>query len=517
MPFYLDCKRNCVCLEGYNEGDEGSRNHLVRKEFNMKRALPIVIVAIVTGLMTLAVPRASAQSTTPSTSAVLVLPFSTASAPSEAWIGKAVQQDLLTDLTQGTTAQVIAPAGISPAADADEALKAARDKNASIVVYGQAQNTGKEVRLSGQVLDVATGKPITALKATGPTDDLFHLEDALAGQVFRALPANLLTATARQGMQAAQAQAAQQQGQANAPTWPNGPYTAPNLNPNSIYGNAQTEVQTVQPPVYAETVNPYDYYDTVPDTGYYSTYPAYSYGYPYWDDWWPGWGLGFFVSPGFGFHHHGDFDHHHGDFGHGDFGHNHFGSGFNTARSGSAFLGSSRFGSSGFRSATPRSTFGGFHSAIGGGFHSSAGAFHGGGFHGGASAADSTVVGVSMAAVDFMVAADFRAAVGTGKLDACKTQPSAPLRSPDSLRVRVRRQNRRVRRPAAAPMTIEQIEAADLNATLADLNEQIKEMTADDLQDGVHRSFTFHSVPVVTKRIWPTPSGMPREVPVHRN
>lgn len=372
----------------------------------MRHALPIVIAAIVAGLMMLSGPRVSAQATTPSTNTVLVLPFSSASDASQAWIGKAVQQDLLTDLTQGTTAQVIAPAGISPAADADEALKAGREKNASIVVYGQAQTTGKEVRLSGQMLDVATGKPIAALKATGPSDDLFHLEDALAGQVFTALPANLLTATARQGMQAAaqaRAQAAQQQGQPNESTWPNGPYTEPGVSPNSIYGNPQTEVQTVQPPVYDQTVSPYDYYDTIPDTGYYPYYPAYSYGYPYWDGWWPGWGLGFYVSPGFGFHHHdgdfdfhhhGDFDFHHGGFGHEGFGHNHFGnrtgSGFNTARNGSAFLGSSRFGSARAGSAIPRGTVGGFHGAVtggfhgrvGGGFHSAAGAFHGGGFHG---------------------------------------------------------------------------------------------------------------------------------------
>lgn len=349
----------------------------------MRRAPPIVIAAVVAGLMILSsAPRAFAQASNPSTNSVLVLPFSAASEPSQAWIGKAVQQDLLTDLTQGTTAQVIAPAGISPAADVDEALKAGRDKNASIVVYGQAQTTGKEVRLSGQVIDVATGKPIAALKATGPTDDLFHLEDALAGQVFTALPANLLTATARQGMQAAaqaRAQAAQQPAQANSSTWPNGPYTEPGLNSNSIYGTAPAEVQTVQPPAYDGSVYPYDSYDTIPDTGYYSDYPAYSYGYPYWYGWWPGWGLGFYVSPGFGFHHHDGF-------GRGGFGHNHFGSrfgsGFNTARSGSAFLGSSRFGTSGLRSVAPRSTFGGVRGAVGGGFHPAAGAFRGGGFRG---------------------------------------------------------------------------------------------------------------------------------------
>src|SRR5579864_2506867 len=41
------------------------------------------------------------------------------------------------------------------------------------------------------------------------------------------------------------------------------------------------------------------------------------------------------------------------------------------------------------------------------------------------------------------------------------------------------------------PMTTEQIEAIDFSATLSDLMEQMKGMSADELQDGVHRRFEY--------------------------
>lgn len=71
--------------------------------------------------------------------------------------------------------------------------------------------------------------------------------------------------------------------------------------------------------------------------------------------------------------------------------------------------------------------------------------------------------------------------------------------------------------PQLPPMTSDQIEAADLNATLADLNDQIQGMSADDLQDGVHRSFTYHLCPACQRKYLANPLGMPRKVLVHQN
>jgi hypothetical protein len=69
---------------------------------------------------------------------------------------------------------------------------AAREHDAAAVVFGQAQLMGKEIRLTGQVVDAATGKSFGSLKATGPVEDLFRLEDTLTRQAVEALPDTLL-------------------------------------------------------------------------------------------------------------------------------------------------------------------------------------------------------------------------------------------------------------------------------------------------------------------------------------
>jgi len=286
--------------------------------------------------------------TAPSEHSVLILPFSSTSGNSE-WMGRAVQQDLLTDLTQGSTGRVLAPSNIPPAADADAALKAGQNAGVSIVIYGQAQAAGKDVRLTGQVLDVATGKSLGQLKATGPSDDLFHLEDGLAGQVFGALPRTLLTAQALQSMQ-------QQQQAAGAA--PNQAAPMPRIvNGDSSSVASDTGVVPTAsgyaPPQYYSAGDYTSAVDSYPTNVYYNTYypsyyPSYGYSYPTWG-WWP-WSVGCVFSSNFGFCHNWS------PFARGRFfdgGSHHFNNGF---RNGSGFRGGQ---SPGFRSSGVREFAGG--------------------------------------------------------------------------------------------------------------------------------------------------------------
>lgn len=382
------------------------------------RRLPMLSAAVLVGLSGLGSPLLKGQAVPPDHSSILVLPFTAPSGGGDAWVGKAVQQDLLTDLTQGTTTRVSAPANATPAADSDEALKAGRDAGASIVVYGQAQNIGKTVRLSGQVLDLTTGKAIGALKATGPSDELFHLEDALAGQVFMSLPRTLLTGPTLQGVQSAAAN--QQQGQPAQPqqapgsAWPNGPYAPPTVNGNSIYGapQPQSAPPQPQPPYDAGTTYTNNYYQPAPvygDSGDY--YPTVADPYSYYGGLWPDFGLGFYVSPGWGYGYGGYGGYGHGRYGYGHGGHDGdlrggAGRGFNGGVANGSGVGRSgigSFSSGGFARSTlgsrstARGSVGGFRSSgfsggavrsggFGGGFHgggSHAGGFSGGGGHGG--------------------------------------------------------------------------------------------------------------------------------------
>lgn len=338
----------------------------------------------------------------------LILPFSAPVGANYQWVGKAVQQDLLTDLSQGTRMRVVAPADAPPAVDPEAARRTAGNLGVSIVVFGQVQTAGNETRLTGQVLDVATGKPLANLKATGPSDGLFHLEDALAGQTLAAVPQSLLTPQALQ----AQRQAAQQQAAPAATSQAPAQSGYAPQQPTSAYSPstgaaADSYVSVPQGYTYPAPAPAYSYYEPA-DYAY--PVPVYTYAYPGWDLW-PFWGFGFFGDFDFDRGHHHDFDRDHGfDRGHGFEGDHRFdrGGGFDRgqrfnggmARSGagnfaprgsagfhrggmmpsSAFRGGAmgRGGMGGFR---PSPSFGGARGGFRGGI--GGGGFSGGGFHGG--------------------------------------------------------------------------------------------------------------------------------------
>ena len=72
-------------------------------------------------------------------------------------------------------------------------MDAAKQAGAALVVYGQYQSIGGQMRITGQVLSASSGQPVGSISATGVVNDLFPLEDTVSGQVIRSLPANLLT------------------------------------------------------------------------------------------------------------------------------------------------------------------------------------------------------------------------------------------------------------------------------------------------------------------------------------
>ena len=130
--------------------------------------------------------------TTKTGGAILVFPFAIPAGATGQWIGRGAQEDLITDLTQATLAKIKAPPEPFPARDQAAALKQARDLDATIVIYGQAQVVDLNVRLTGQVVDVASERVLGAIKVTGPLNELFPLEDLLAREVFAALPQEML-------------------------------------------------------------------------------------------------------------------------------------------------------------------------------------------------------------------------------------------------------------------------------------------------------------------------------------
>jgi TolB-like protein len=267
------------------------------------RCLPFVLVF---ASMVSACGAAFAQA--PEKGSILVLPFLGQPGGGGDWMGRSIQQDLLADLTQGTAARILAPANLPAAADPAAALQSARSQVATWVVFGQVQVSGAEVRITGQVLDVTSGKPLGALKATGPTAALFHLEDATAGEVFVALPRTVLTPQTLAAMERAAAAQANQQ---NSTVGPGQTGTLQPAAPQAV----QPQGAPVVAPQYTQAAESaglvsyaaQPYYPAYPDDSHvypdlssiYGGYcPPYTFGYPE-CDLWPGCDTGLFIG-GFG-------------------------------------------------------------------------------------------------------------------------------------------------------------------------------------------------------------------------
>ncbi len=215
----------------------------------------------------------------PAPQSVLILPFtSPENAGDYAWAGRGIQQSLVVDLTRDGGVKVLAPATATSAADVDAAIKAGRDAGASTVVFGAYQVVDKNIRVTGQVVEVATGKSIESLKGTGPVGDLFKIEDGLSGQLVSALggggvrwqPRDTYTATAQATVPARTVEVAEA-------TYPRPQaYTQ-----RYVYTDPYDTTDYYPSYSYATYSTPYYYHNYVYGPAYYS-YPSYGYGYyPY--------------------------------------------------------------------------------------------------------------------------------------------------------------------------------------------------------------------------------------------
>jgi hypothetical protein len=71
--------------------------------------------------------------------------------------------------------------------------------------------------------------------------------------------------------------------------------------------------------------------------------------------------------------------------------------------------------------------------------------------------------------------------------------------------------------PSVPPMSTEELEEKDFDQTFAQLLEQMKGMSADDLQDDVHRRFEYRLCRDCQRRFLANPLGKPRVREVREN
>lgn len=144
----------------------------------------VVIFLVLTG--TSNVLRAGVTPVRLPAGSVLVLTPAVLNRDSElAWIGPAIQQSIVTDLSRHLPDPVLMSA--NSAVGQGEAIAVGKQASVPKVISGSVQIIGDQIRFTGGIVDVKGGRVIAPLKATGRLSDLFEMEDQLSGQASRAL------------------------------------------------------------------------------------------------------------------------------------------------------------------------------------------------------------------------------------------------------------------------------------------------------------------------------------------
>jgi hypothetical protein len=71
--------------------------------------------------------------------------------------------------------------------------------------------------------------------------------------------------------------------------------------------------------------------------------------------------------------------------------------------------------------------------------------------------------------------------------------------------------------PSVPPVSGEALQSMDFDQTMADLLDQMKHLSGDDLQDDVHRHFEYRLCRPCQRRFLANPLGKPREVRAGEN
>jgi TolB-like protein len=161
----------------------------------MLRTIIIVSLLFAASLVRAVEPAASQ----PAPLKVLVVPFTVVGGDAkQAWIGRAVQQNLQAELARQSDIEVIGTLSLQnqrailppvdgAALDDATAFAVGKAANADILVFGNCQVVGTSVRITGRILDIGTQEIIGFLKATGLQSQLLTMEDALVSQTMKFL------------------------------------------------------------------------------------------------------------------------------------------------------------------------------------------------------------------------------------------------------------------------------------------------------------------------------------------
>src|SRR5262249_29106023 len=142
-------------------------------------------------------PNGSAQEATapalPDKPSIAVLPFQNMSGdPAQDYFADGVVEDIITGLSRIKWLFVIARNSTSVyKGQAVDLKKIGRELGVRYVVEGSVRKAGNRIRITGQLVDAATGAHVWADRYDGALDDIFELQDQITANVIGAVEPNL--------------------------------------------------------------------------------------------------------------------------------------------------------------------------------------------------------------------------------------------------------------------------------------------------------------------------------------
>jgi TolB-like protein/Tfp pilus assembly protein PilF len=129
---------------------------------------------------------------------IAVLPFANLSGnPEQRYFSDGVTEDIVTELSRFRTLSVIAHNAVSRYRDQDvDVRQVARALGVQFILEGSVRKIGQQIRITAQLIDVATGKHVWAERFDRDEQDVFRIQDEVVSTIAGTLVGRLQAAGA---------------------------------------------------------------------------------------------------------------------------------------------------------------------------------------------------------------------------------------------------------------------------------------------------------------------------------
>jgi TolB-like protein/class 3 adenylate cyclase len=186
--FAYDQVRGKVAVEFVDLGEQNLKN--------IDRPVRIYAAKLKDGGVSAPAPEAKKPLPLPDKPSIAVLPFENMSGdPEQEYFTDGMVEDIITALSRFKSLFVIARnSSFTYKGKTVEIKQVGRELGVRYVLEGSVRKTGGKVRISGQLIEAATGVHLWADRFDGPLDDIFALQDKVTSNVVAAIEPRLVQA-----------------------------------------------------------------------------------------------------------------------------------------------------------------------------------------------------------------------------------------------------------------------------------------------------------------------------------